>query len=322
MSEEQQYQGNRWTTQTKNILHGLGWTQKGDENFDIPCVNKGAHKTRDKDRKNPHGIDTVFSFYDPYKLKDIGIIVESKHRQWDGITKSTIEEFVDQLRMAIECAETNETFREIGCFPVKTGLLMIWCNEPHKFNDQKYREYLKQLRFKTKKRNPITLYIASNTEILKWCSLIEKVNGIKNNSDTIEFGYYYPSDTFSGGENSASKRGHVNIVHLFSEYIFAKSTQRVEFRNNTITQEINHIFFFSEPTLEELNFMYSCIKRRQLEYGDEIRIHLYTSDPKYRVFIEEFKRTVDEKFLKQKLKVALNIEYMLRLSEVPEQYSK
>ena len=104
MSEEQQYQGDRWTTQTKNILHKLGWTQKGDANFDIPCVNKTTHKTRDRDRKNPHGIDLVFSFYDPYKLKDVGVIVESKHRHWSGINKSEIEKFIDQLQMSIECA--------------------------------------------------------------------------------------------------------------------------------------------------------------------------------------------------------------------------
>ncbi|MDG0874821.1 hypothetical protein L5D93_21310 [Paenibacillus thiaminolyticus] len=74
MSEEQQYQGDRWTTQSKNILKNLGWTQLGDSNFDIDCVNKVSHKTKTKDRINPHGSDIVFSFYDPYSKKDIGLI--------------------------------------------------------------------------------------------------------------------------------------------------------------------------------------------------------------------------------------------------------
>ncbi|KZE64741.1 hypothetical protein AV545_24230 [Paenibacillus jamilae] len=59
MSEEQQYQGDRWTTQSKNILQNLGWTQVGDSNFDIDCVNKPAHKTKTRDRVNPHGIDFI-----------------------------------------------------------------------------------------------------------------------------------------------------------------------------------------------------------------------------------------------------------------------
>ncbi|MBS5915024.1 hypothetical protein P4H94_19010 [Paenibacillus macerans] len=319
MSEEQQYQGDRWTTQTKNILHKLGWTQKGDANFDIPCVNKTTHKTRDRDRKNPHGIDLVFSFYDPYKLKDVGVIVESKHRHWSGINKSEIEKFIDQLQMSIECAGTSEIFRNIGCPPVKTGLLMIWCNETDKFDDKQYREYLKQLRF-TRKRNPITLYIASNTEILKWCSLIQKVNEIKTNS--IEFDYFYPSDIFSGGDSSASRRAHVNLVHLFSSYIFAKSKQKLEFGDVTLTQDVNHVFFFSKPTLEELNFMYSCIKKCQLEDAKELRIHLYNTDTNYRVYIEQFKRTIEASYEQQGIKKTLNIDYMIKLSEVPEQYSK
>lgn len=318
MSEEQQYQGDRWTAQTKNILLELGWTQKGDANFDIPCVKKTTHKTRVKDRKNPHGIDLVFSIYDPYKLKDVGVLVESKHRQWAGINKVEIEKFVDQLQMSMECAETNETLRDIGCQSVKTGLLMIWCNEPEKFDEKQYREYLKQVRFKTR-RNPITIYIASNTEILKWCSLIQKVNEIKKNS--IEFGYFYPSDIYSGGDSSASRRDHVNLVHLFSSYIFAKSKQKIEMGAITLHQDINHVFFFAEPTFEELKFMYSCIKKSQLEDAEELIIHLYNSDSIYRVYIEQFKRYVKENFEKQGIKKDLNIEYMLKLMEVPEQYS-
>lgn len=319
MSEEQQYQGDRWTTQTKNIMCNLGWEQKGDANFDIPCVNKNTHKTRFKDRKNPHGIDLVFSFYDPYKLKNLGVIVESKHRQWNGINKGEIEKFIDQLQMSIECAETSEIFQSVGCPSVKTGLLMIWCNEPEKFDDSQYREYLKQLRFTTK-RNPITLYIASNTEILRWCSLIQKINEIKAKS--IEFDYFYPSDIFSGGDSSASRRTHVNLVHLFSSYIFAKSKQKLEIEDVIISQDINHVFFFSEPTLEELNFMYSCIKKCQLEDAKELRIHLYNTDTKYRVYIEQFKRSIEASFENQGIKKKLIIEYMLKLSEVPEQYSK
>lgn len=321
MSEEQQYQGDRWTTQTKNILHNLGWTQKGDANFDIACVNKTTHKTRDRDRINPHGIDTVFSFYDPYGKKDLGIIVESKHRNWSGINKSEIESFVNQLQMAIECAETNETFRSIGCPPVKTGLLMLWCNEPNKFDDNKYREYLKQLRFTTK-RNPITLYIASNSEILKWCSLIQKVNEIKADPTVTEFKYFYPSDIYSGGKSSPSRRDHVNIVHLFSSYIFAKSKGTKEYGPVTLTEETSHVFFFSEPTLDELNFMYSCIQPFQLEDAQQLIIHLYNNDSKYRVQIEEFKRLKRDSLKLEGAKVELNIEYLLRLSDVPEQYSK
>lgn len=321
MSEEQQYQGDRWTNQTRNILHNLGWVQKGDANFDIVCVNKAAHKTRDRDRINPHGIDTVFSYYDPYKKMDTGIIVESKHRKWNGISKAEIESFINQLQMSIECSDTNEVFHNMNCRSVKTGLLMLWCNEPHNFDELKYRDYLKQLRFTTK-RNPITLYIASNTEILKWCSLIQKVNEIKAKPSVTEFKYFYPSDFYSGGKSSPTRRDHVNIIHLFSSYVFGKSKETIEHRNVTYTEETSHVFFFTEPTLDELNFMYSCIQPFQLEDADNLVIHLYNNDSRYRVPIEEFKRSKRESLRAEGSKLELSIEYMLRLADVPEQYSK
>ncbi|MNV72385.1 hypothetical protein D3C71_1654660 [compost metagenome] len=68
--------------------------------------------------------------------------------------------------------------------------------------------------------------------------------------------------------------------------------------------------------------MYSCIKKCQLEDAKELKIHLYNSDSKYRVYIEQFKRSVEEGFEAQNIKKVLNIEYMLKLAEVPEQYSK
>ncbi|MGG4218598.1 hypothetical protein ABEW32_10240 [Paenibacillus jamilae] len=322
MSEEQQYQGDRWTTQSKNILQNLGWTQVGDSNFDIDCVNKPAHKTKTRDRVNPHGIDSVFSFYDPYSKKDVGLIVESKHRKWDGINKAEIEDFVKQLQMTIECAGTNETLQQLGCPIVRVGLLMIWCNEPERFEEDKYREYLKQLKLTSKRNNPVTIYVASNNEILRWCSLIQKVIYIRKDSNVSEFKFFYPSDTYSGGKSSPSRRDHVNIVHLFSSYIFAKSKEKQIFRGNTLTSEISHVFFFAEPTLEELNFMYSCIQPFQLEDAQELRIYLYNDDTTFRVQIEQFIRSKRKDLIAQGSDLEITIDYMIRLANVPEEYNK
>ncbi|QQZ61134.1 hypothetical protein JI735_32935 [Paenibacillus sonchi] len=322
MSEEQQYQGDRWTIQSKTILQNLGWTQVGDSNFDISCVNKTAHKTKTRDRVNPHGIDLVFSFYDPYSKKDIGLIVESKHRKWDGINITQIEEFVKQLQMTIECAGSSEVLQQLECPTVRTGLLMIWCNEPELFEENKYREYLKRLRLTAKRSNPVTIYVASNTEILKWCSLIQKMNVLRSNSDTTEFKFFYPSDTYSGGKSSPTRRDHVNIVHLFSSYIFAKSKEKKVFRGISLLSEVSHVFFFTAPTLEELNFMYSCIQPFQLEDATELRIHLYNDDTIFRPQIEQFIRSKRNELSQQESDLEVNIDYMIKLANVPEEYNK
>lgn len=321
MSEEQQYQGDRWTKQTKNILSKLGWSQIGDSNFDISCKNKTAHKTGKKNRINPHGVDLAFSFYDPYSKKEIGLIVESKHRKWSGIDNNSISDFLKQLQMTVECASTDSTLANLNCPTVKTGLLMIWCNEPELYKEQTYREYLKELKFSTK-MNPLTLYIASNTEILQWCSLIESIEKIRNSQLVEEFKFFYPSDYYSGGKIAPLRIDHINIVHLFSTYIFAKSKEKLLVNEITLPHEVSHVFLFIEPTLNELNFMYSCIQPFQLEDANELRIHLYNYNPTLRSDVEQFVREKKEKLKWENSKLKLKIEYMIKLSDVPEEYNE
>ncbi|MNP68663.1 hypothetical protein D3C76_1646520 [compost metagenome] len=68
--------------------------------------------------------------------------------------------------------------------------------------------------------------------------------------------------------------------------------------------------------------MYSCIQPFQLEDADNLVIHLYNNDSHYRVPIEEFKRSKRESLRAEGSELDLSIEYMLRLADVPEQYSK
>lgn len=321
MSEEQQYQGDRWTTQTNNILKALGWGQIGDSNFDISCTNKVAHKTGDKSRKNPHGIDSLFSYFDPYKGKNNELIVESKNRKWEGLTKSTIQDFVKQLSMTVECARTSIELRNLGCTDISTGLLMIWCNEPELFKSKDYKNYLKNLQIKLK-RTPIILYIASNEEILRWCSLIEKVKEIRTDSINKKFEFFYPSDMYSGGIVSASRQNHINLAYLFSSYIFAKSIEIETFRNgNTSSFNITHIFFFAVPSLEELEFMYSCIQNYQLEDCDEIKIHFYGEQTEFRGSINQFVREKKKSLELQNSSTSIKVDYMNILLNVPENYN-
>ncbi|USK71782.1 hypothetical protein [Peribacillus asahii] len=321
MSEEQQYQGDRWTSQSQNILKNLGWNQNGDSNFDIPCTNKSAHRTGESSvRKNPHGIDLLFSYFDPFLSKDISIIVESKHRKWAGISKSTVQEFLDQVLMTIECASSNPELKMLGCENIRTGLLMIWCNEPEKFDNEKFKEYVKELDIKTR-RNPITIFVASNNEILKWCSIIEKVKELK--PTLADFKFFYPSDFFSNGLSTANRKDHLTLIQMFSPYVFAKSKKIIRLNRETqTTQDINHIFFFAKPTIDELNFMFSCTKKFQFEDADKLIIHFYGQQTHLRVHIEEFIRRKNEKYEKDGSHLTIEIDYLNILSDVPENYSK
>lgn len=319
MSEEQPYQGERWTTQTKSILESLGWLQKGDSNFDIQCKYKSKHGTEKRSRIQPHGVDLLFQYMDPYAKDNKNIIVESKHRQWNGINTSNIQSFVTQVFDTIECANISQELREIECIGVNTALIMIWCNEPEKFDNDAFNGYLKAINIRAKK-NPITIYIASNYHILRWCSVIDARDKLLAANDR-DFKIYYPADNFSGGRSTAVREDHAILPVLFSKYIFAKSTRTIEYPGLTQSLNVNHVFYFAEPTYSELQFLYSCLSQIQYEDAHILSIFFYGNVSKYRVQIEEFKREIEQNLQKNRSSLKIEIKYMVVFSDVPEIYA-
>ncbi|MGE7948166.1 hypothetical protein [Lysinibacillus sp. NPDC093688] len=320
MSEEQQYQGDRWTTQSRSILESLGWLQKGDSNFDIQCKNKTKHGTGKSSRIHPHGVDLLFQYKDPYAKEDKNIIVESKHRKWGGISTSSIQSFVTQVFDTIECANISQELSEIQCIGVNTGLIMIWCNEPEKFNNETFNGYLKEINIRTK-RNPITIYIASNYHILRWCSVIDAKDKLLAANER-DFKIYYPADNFSGGRSTAVREDHATLPVLFSKYIFAKSTRTVESYGDFRSLNVNHVFYFAEPTYDELLFLYSCLSQIQFEDAHILSFFFYGNVSKYRVYIEEFRRKIEHNLKKNGSALKVEINYMVVFSDVPEIYAQ
>lgn len=318
MSEQQQFEGERWTTQTIRLLTELGWRQVGSSNFDISCEKKSLHGTKDGERRNDHGVDSLFTYHDPYLNENLNIIVESKKRIWSGINKSNIESFVKQLYMTVECADYSHKLHELGCEGVNTGLLMIWCDEIDKYNHDKVIEYLSQIKLPQKKK-PITLYVATNHEILRWSSLIDYKEKLER--DCEEFNFFYPSDFYRRGKSMGTQKGYLNLIQLYSSYIFAKSRKRVEAGDVITTIDINHVFFFAEPTKKELEFMYQLLQDFQFEAAKEIHIHFHGEQIGFREAIEEFVRNKRSYFELNESKLKIKIKYMDELKKVPEKYS-
>ncbi|PFL36704.1 hypothetical protein [Bacillus cereus] len=319
MSEQQQFEGERWTTQTIKILTELGWRQVGCSNFDIPCENKSMHGTgKSAERRNDHGVDSLFTYHDPYLNENLNIIVESKKRVWSGINTSNLDSFVKQLYTTIECANVSQKIHELGCEGVNTGLLMIWCDELDKYNHDKVIEHLSKVKLPQKKK-PITLYVATNHEILKWSSLIEYKAELER--DCEEFNYFYPSDFYRRVKSMSTQKGYLNLIQLYSSYIFAKSRKKVEMYGMSKVIDINHVFFFAEPTKKELEFMYQLLKDFQFEDADEINIHFYGQQIKFREHIAEFIRSKREYFKLNESQLQINIKYMNELKTVPEKYN-
>jgi len=323
MPEEQNFQGELWTDQCITILNKIGWKQRGTSNFDIPCSKKSMHGKNGGKRKNDHGIDILFNYNDPYYNENKGIIIEAKRRKWNGINTSEIQKWVKQLLKNLECGETADKIQKYGFDSSNTGLLMIWCHEFNKYDKMKMQNYLAGIELKNK-RSPYKIYVAGNDKILKWCSLIEFIEKEKQKDSVHEFKFLYPSDYFLDEQSSSLvKNNTLNLIHMFSKYIFAKSTELVEVYNNTQKINVTHIFMDDEPNLKELNFMYELIKMYQLEDAEKIVIHFYGEKHDYRGYVEDFIRRINSKYNSlDGVDRKIISHYITLLSDIPTNYSE
>lgn len=195
---------------------------------------------------------------------------------------------------------------------------MIWCNEPTLYDEEKFREYLTSLTVKTRKK-PITIHIACNTEILKWCSILEKQKELSN--IYTDFAFFYPSDYYSGGKSMPYRKEHLTLIQLFSKYIFAKSNYQERNRLGTLNKIVHHVFFFAEPTKDELEFLYSGFDRLQFEDAEKLIIHFYGEQTKYRNHIEMFIRDKNQYYEEKGHYLRIEADYLTVLKDVPENYS-
>lgn len=317
MSEQQQYIGDRWTKESIKILTSLGWEQINDSGYDIPCSFKSKHgKNSDKERKNDHGIDSSFICYDPFFNKRDIVIVESKTRKWKGLSTSQLKEMITQLLFTLQCSSCSNAFNGYTFDTCETGLLMIWCNEPNEYDYKEFIERLNQVKLPNHTKFS-KLYVASNYDILKYCSLIKTVNEINSNPNCTEFNFFYPAEHFGKYHNVSSRHSSLNLSYMFSKIIFAKSKENINIQDITIPIDINHIFFYGEPELSELFFINTLIEKYQLEDASKIIFHFYGKQDKFRNDLTTYQRKMNQKYQDNNKKLKIEYHYMQIFAEVP-----
>lgn len=258
----------------EKLFGGFGWTELGRD-IEIKCGRKSAHD------KQTHGLDLLMSFNNPYLGCKQGIVVECKNRQMKSITKAKVNEWLNELINAIECAQSAPELGDIdrSNMNLNTGLLLIHAND--KFDEEKFDEYLCNLKVPAK-RNPINIFIASNREIEKWNALRDKIEKSYNN----QFEFIYPS---IGGSNM-EKGSYITINQLYSRYIFAQDVIEKQCQQGGLTYPIPHIrkimISFDDISVANFKYMWSMFKAFQFQDAEELVFLFY---PKKAEDIEEVK---------------------------------
>lgn len=282
MPENQNATGEHWTRESVSILKQLGWTQKGSCNFDIECAHHATER-----RGQPHGVDSFFEYYDPYSKSNQAILVESKNWQFSSITTTSIKKWVKQVTDCMECMQVSSTIQSMTNSPVQNALLLIWANDEYGY--QTFMDRLRKVGVASKKY-PCNLFVASNQEILKWCSLINTINSIKSQSEHFKF--IYPNIPTLGTDLLLAD--HLTLTHLYSKYIFAETKEQMaDIRGGTYSVNKLLVFCYEPASVESLDFLYTLIKRLNFQSYPISEIYLYDKETSVRQIAAEFTNRIN-----------------------------
>ena len=280
MPEDQNANGEHWTKESIAIFKQLGWSQRGSSNFDIEC---SMHTTR---RGQGHGIDSFFTYYDPYYQSEQGVLVESKNWQFKSITSEAIKKWFKQITDCMECIQVSNTIQQITTAPVKNAVLMCWAND--EYNHDEFVKRLKNVRLNNKKYE-CNIFVASNYEILRWCSLINTINQIKIISQ--DFKIIYPNVSTLG--TNLVKAEHITLLHLYSKYIFAQAKVEVNSGRIRETRDQLIVFSFDTVTAQSLDFLYDLIRQLNLQDAQDYIFYFYEREVGIRHIVQEFHSRIE-----------------------------
>lgn len=282
MPENQNAIGEHWTKESVSIMKQLGWIQKGSCNFDIECI----HHVKER-RGQMHGVDAFFEYYDPYYQTDQGILVESKNWQFKSITAANIKKWIKQITDCMECMQISSIIQDLSQAPIQNAVLMCWAND--EYIHEEFMDNLNKVGIGSKKY-PCNIFIASNYEILRWCSLINEINNIKKHAKA--FNFIYPNIPTLGTNLIMSEQ--LTLTQLYSKYIFAEVMQEVSNYHGG-TDVINKlvVFCYEPASCISLDFLYDLIKRLNFQSYQVYEIYLYENETNIRQIVANFKNRVN-----------------------------
>lgn len=265
MGENAQKIGKKLEVVGSDLFEMFNWNKKmGDK--EIKCT-RGSHKNTEGNKKKTHGIDLYMEYEDPYIGGIQGVFIECKNRTWNGITKSTIEMWVNEEINLIDCARNNCELQEFYGEGAERNcaLLLINCNDG-KFERDKFDEYLSKIEVKNK-RTPYKIFVAGNHMLERWDAIGRMIKESYHSGLTV----LYPSINNS----KAMAVNYWSINQLFSKYIFCEYKEKIPIgRGEGIRiEKVLVIFFFDKISAESIKYMWSMCRAFQYEtqyYGFDI----------------------------------------------------
>lgn len=309
MGENAQKIGKKLEILGVDLLSLFFWTKKmGDK--EIKCT-RSTHKNLAGNSKQTHGVDLYMEYIDPYIGKTQGVFIECKNRQWNGITKDKIQEWINEEINLIDCARNNKDLQEFYASDSdkNCALLLINCNDD-KYDEEKFYEYLKNIQVPNK-RTPYKVFVAGNSIINRWDAISRMIKESYHNGINI----LYPS--INNSQPLVTKYWSIN--QLFSKYIFTETIEKSEENTSEgkITREIKKLVIFDFDTVCAESFQYMWSMCRFFQYENQykkIDICFWTESKEENNYINEnfksilksYKDNIDENVVD-----SINLKFLL-----------
>lgn len=264
MPEDQPRAGDIGERRLVNLLKRLGWSLLGDTNIDIKSGIPGDSST--------YGVDGYMTYFDPYRGRHRGILLESKNYSWENYASQKMNKFFTDTLSKVEGVPESDEFNEKLNFGqadlCNAGLLGIWTKDQENYDHDKFKEYISDISVPRKRRKAYQLLVLGHENLKRLADLQKTYQGIIERNQEAEFDFYYPSLS----DSDSARLPHLTMEYLFSDYVFAKLEGVDEVQGD---QGVSIVFTFEEMNIENLRFMYQALRRYQMVDADKVWVYPY-----------------------------------------------
>lgn len=252
------------------IFEHLDWKILAQD-VQIDCI-RTAHKNAKSSDKKTHGVDILAGYYNPFTKRHEAFVIECKHREWSNFIPCNLSQWVEELCNTIECASTSPIVTPYLEGYTLIGGILLYNSSDNKYDSKRAATSISQIKV-PRRRHPLMIYLADNSNLEKWYSLNSEIAKIKQNSVDNSFGIIYPSI----GGSTWDRVSVVTPSYLFSDYILASYTKNLTTQNALTKVDIKTIFCFEHVTDDSLKYLQDMINELQIESRSdrEQEVHFY-----------------------------------------------
>lgn len=226
--------------------------------------------------KKKYGIDAIYSCFDPFLNRKLGILIECKFRgnQKKQLTSKILQEEINKLKEKVQVASISSTLKMYPLFEKKIdiisyGILFFRLGE---YNLESLKETLSKIKIEksvSRGRFPI-IYILDNYKINTFVDFYNRIG-----KKTIM--YYYPSYMKN---QRPSYEETLSFTYLCSDIILGKYGGNDSYKKFVLS--------FEEPSEKSIKYLDYLIKYFQhLKKGEDLDLFFSEGDSQMKHFYKQ-----------------------------------